>query len=101
MPVDEAAITNAVISVNGQSLRFLYDLYAEPTAVPAAVTGPIAYRGYCAADALGDVRGKVVICHGSRRAGMPSPAERAAALAGAGAAAVVTIADPGFTVAGR
>ena len=45
-----------------------------------------------------DVRGRIVICHGTHRQGLPSAAEREAALRAAGAAGMMTIADPGFTV---
>src|SRR5205085_1701506 len=58
----------------------------------------VAYRGYCAPDALGDVKGKVVVCHGTHRAGLPNDAQRRAAARTAGAAAYVAVADPGFTV---
>ena len=44
------------------------------------------------------MRGKIVLCYGWRRAGLTTAAERSAAVAAAGAAAIVTIADPGFTV---
>ena len=47
---------------------------------------------------LGDVRGKVVVCHGTHRAGLPGAAERLAAIKAGGAVALVTIADPGFAV---
>ena len=60
--------------------------------------GPIAYCGYCAAASLGDVRGKVVICHGTHRADQPSDSARVAAVNAEGAVAIVTIADPGFAV---
>jgi hypothetical protein len=98
VPIEEIAITKAAIRVGGRRLRFLHDLYADAAHVPQAITGTIAYRGYCGAAALGDVRGKVVVCHGTRRAGLPSGADRTKALAEAGAAAMITIADPGFVV---
>ncbi|HET9510344.1 MAG TPA: M28 family peptidase [Sphingomonas sp.] len=98
VPMEEIAIPSATIAVGERPLRFLHDLYAAPGQVPAAIDHPLAYRGYCAANAIGDVRGRIVICHGSRRTGMPSPADRLTALRKAGAEAVITIADPGFTV---
>lgn len=98
VPMEEMAISRATIQVGGRPLRFLHDLYALPGQVPAAIDRPLAYRGYCAPEALGDVRGKIVLCHGSRRPGMPSPADRIAALRKGGAEGLITIADPGFTV---
>ncbi len=38
--------------------------------MPPAIDAALAYRGYCAADTLGDVRGKIVICHRTHRAGL-------------------------------
>ena len=98
LPVEELAVRDAVLAVNGRRLDFLQDITVAPDSVDAPLATGIAYRGYCGAAALGDVRGKLVICHGSRRPGMPSAAERNAALVSGGAAAVAVIADPGFTV---
>jgi Zn-dependent M28 family amino/carboxypeptidase len=44
------------------------------------------------------VRGKIVICHGTHRDRLPGAAEREKAVRAAGAAGILTIADPGFTV---
>ena len=98
VPMEEVAIARADIRIGSRKLRFLHDLWTSGVNAPAALDAPIAYRGYCAADTLGDVRGKVVICHATRRAGLPSDADRNAALTKAGAAAILAIADPGFTV---
>ena len=99
VPMEELRVTRAAVSVGGAPLRFLHDIMMNPTpGMPGVIDGALAYRGYCAADALGDVRGKVVICHGTHRPGHPSDAERLTAVRAAGAAALVTIADPGFTV---
>jgi len=99
VPMDEIAVEQAVVSVGGRKLTFLYDFALAPTAaIPVALDAPLAYRGYCAAATLGDVHGKVVVCHGTHRAGLPGAAERLAAVKAAGAVALVTIADPGFAV---
>ena len=98
VPIEEVAISSADIRVDGRPLRFLHDITATPGQVPATFAAPLAYRGYCNPATIGEVRGRIVICHGSRRSGMPAVAERNAALDRAGAAGVVTIADPGFTV---
>ncbi|HVF94432.1 MAG TPA: M28 family peptidase [Sphingomonas sp.] len=80
-------------------LRFLHDYTLRPSSgMPRALDVRVAFRGYCAADALGDVRGKLVLCHGWRRAGLTTAAQRLAAVTAAGAAGMITIADPGFTV---
>ena len=98
LPLEELAVRDAAIAVSGRPLDFLQDIMVAPDSVGAPLDLGIAYRGYCGADALGDVRGKLVVCHGSRRPGTPSPAERSAALLHGGAAAVAVIADPGFTI---
>lgn len=99
VPMQELRVGQMSISVGGRPLRFLYDITMNPVpGMATTVDAPLAYRGYCTADVLGNVRGKVVICHGTHRAGHPSDAERAAAVEAGGAAGLVTIADPGFTV---
>ena len=67
-------------------------------AAPSTLEDALAYRGYCGADALGDVRGKLVICHAARRPGLPTDEQRRAALQQAGAIGMIAIADPGFTI---
>lgn len=99
VPMVELRMVQARIMVGGQPLRFLYDVMVNPiVGLPKTIDTALAYRGYCAPDTLGDVRGKIVICHGTRRAGHPDDQQRLAAIRAAGAAGVMTIADPGFTV---
>ena len=89
----------AQISVGNRPLRFLHDLTVSPSpAMPARIDAPLAYGGYCGAAALGDARGRIVICHGTHRPGLPGAAEREAAVRAAGAIGMMTIADPGFAV---
>ena len=97
--MDEIAVERAALSVGGRRLTFLYDYSLLPTAaLPPTLDAPLAYRGYCGSASLGDVRGKVVVCHGTHRAGLPTAAERLAAVKAAGAVGMITIADPGFTI---
>jgi hypothetical protein len=99
VPMHELTIERAAISAGNRPLVFLHDLTINPAAgMPARVDAPLAYGGYCATGALGDVRHKIVICHGTHRAGLPSAADREKAVRTAGAAGILTIADPGFTV---
>jgi hypothetical protein len=99
VPMHEIRIERAKLSVGNRPLVFLHELTVNPAAgMPVRVDAPLAYGGYCAGDALGDVRGKIVICHGTHRAGLPSAADRDRAVRAAGAAGILTIADPGFTV---
>jgi hypothetical protein len=98
VPMEEVAITGARVDVGGRPLRFLHDVTVPAQTAPSTLVGALAYRGYCAADVLGDVRGKLVICHAARRPGLPTNELRRAALIHAGAAGMISVADPGFTV---
>jgi hypothetical protein len=87
------------ISAGAAKLRFLHDITLRPSpGMPRSLNAPMVFRGYCGADALGDVRGKVVLCYGWRRAGLTNAAERQDAVEKAGAVGLITIADPGFTI---
>lgn len=99
VPMHEIAITRARITAGGRPLVFLHDLTVTPVSgTPARVNAPLAYGGYCGAASLGDVRGKIVICHGTHRPGLPNASDREKAVRAAGATGILTIADPGFTV---
>jgi len=99
VPMHEVAVLRAQFSVGGRPLVFLHDLTVSPSeAMPQRIDAPLAYGGYCAPSALRDVRGRIVICHGTHRQGLPGAAEREAAVRAAGAMGMMTIADPGFTV---
>jgi Zn-dependent M28 family amino/carboxypeptidase len=87
------------IAVGKTPLRLLYDITLSPSAgMPTTLDAPMVFAGYCTPDALGDVRGKVVLCYGWRRAGLTTGAQRSKAAAAAGALGIVTVADPGFTI---
>jgi hypothetical protein len=99
VPMHEIRVDGARISVGNRPLVFLHDLTISPnSATPPQVDAGLAYGGYCERGALGDVRGRIVICHGTHRAGLPTAAEREAAARAGGAIGMLTIADPGFTV---
>jgi hypothetical protein len=99
VPMREVAVVRARMSAGAQPLVFLHDLTVAPSAaMPQRLDAPLAYGGYCGASALRDVRGRIVICHGTHRQGLPGIAEREAAVRAAGAIGMMTIADPGFTV---
>jgi hypothetical protein len=99
VPMREVAVTRATFHVGDRPLVFLHDLTIAPDeGTPATVDAQLAYGGYCGAAALDDVGGKIVICHGTHKKGLPSGAERESAVRAAGAVGMLTIADPGFTV---
>lgn len=99
VPMDEWRLARADVRVGRRPLALLADVYVAPTAtMRTTIDAPLAYRGYCAPDVLGDVAGKLVICHGTRREGLTTPAAREAAVRAARGIGIVTIADPGFAV---
>src|SRR3954454_154045 len=99
VPMHEIRVPSATIMAGSRRVVFLHDVTVAPAfGMPTRVNGALAYRGYCSADALRDVRGKLVICHGTHKAELPGAAEREKAVRAAGAAGMLTIADPGFTV---
>ncbi len=83
----------------GIAVGFLNEITVRPTdALPSRVKGPLTFRGYCAPSDLKDARGKVVLCFNTKRAGLPTAAQRIAAADTAGAAALIQVDDPYFTV---
>lgn len=83
-----------------QALRFLHEITVRAEAtLPAALDAPLVFRGYCGrSDVSENVRGKVVVCFGGRRQGVPGAGERVAAATAAGAVGVLSVDDPGFTI---
>lgn len=83
----------------GQPIPFLRQVSVRPTdGLPRRVTGDLTFRGYCAPSDLADVRGKAVVCFNTKRTGLPSAGERIAAADKAGAAALIQVDDPYFTI---
>ena len=105
VPLHEVAVTAAdmrVVAPDGSAvpLKFLHDITPRPaTNLPATLSGPMRFAGYCStAEAGPELKGKIAVCYGSRRAGRAQGAERLAAVTAAGAVALLTIDDAGFTV---
>lgn len=81
------------------SLKFLYEITMTPSRdMLRDAAGALVFRGYCGADAMADVAGKIVLCFGTQRTGLPSGAERAANARGGGALGLVNVDDPFFTI---
>ena len=59
--------------MEGVRLEFLQEITvaASETALREGV-GALAFRGYCGKDAMTDVAGKIVVCFGTQRAGLPN-----------------------------
>ncbi len=97
----EPAGTSFVVERPGGMLKldFLQEITvaASETALREGA-GALAFRGYCGKEAMTDVAGKIVVCFGTQRAGLPGGAERAANAQAAGALGVVNVDDPYFTI---
>lgn len=100
IPLEEVAVPYATLrGSSGGELAFLDEFNISPNpGLPSSLSAPLAYRGYCGVDALGDIAGKLVICHGTKKAGLPSDEQREAAVRAAGGVGIANIADPGHTV---
>jgi hypothetical protein len=97
--MEEIRVERASVKVGKKSLRHLQEFRVNPSGgMPNSLTATLVYRGYCDAATLGDVRDKMVICHATNRAGLPDASQRDAAVVKAGAAGIINISDPGFTV---
>jgi hypothetical protein len=82
-----------------RTMPFLHAWSVQPSsALPATVGGNVAFRGLCTPDRLGDLRGKVLVCLNTRRAGAPGAAQIVQAATASGAAALVQVDNPHFTV---
>jgi hypothetical protein len=105
-PVHESRVETAGTSFtvwrgerSATPLRFLHDITVRPTdTLPASLDAPMTFRGYCAPSDLAEAAGKVVICFNTKRAGLPSGAQRVQAAQAAGAAGIVQVDDPYFTI---
>jgi hypothetical protein len=96
---EEVSVASATLRTPSGDLAFLDDFtVASNPALPAALSATIAFRGYCAADALGNVTGKLVVCYGTLREGLPSSDERNAAVRAAGGVGTATVLDPGYSI---
>jgi hypothetical protein len=94
---DFAVVRNA----GGEArLRFLHEISVRPSeSLPSTLDAPLSFRGYCSTSDMGaDLHGKIAVCFGGRRQGLPSASERLAAVSAAGAAGLVAVDDPGFTM---
>jgi hypothetical protein len=81
-------------------LSFLHQITVRATdELPIGVEGALSFRGYCSAAEMGsNMYGRIAVCFGGRRRGVPSAADRIKAAADAGALGLINVDDPGFTI---
>src|SRR5262245_9323341 len=65
------------------NLKFLHEIGIRATGeLPASIDAPLSFRGYCSAAEMGsDMRGKIAVCFGGRRQGVPGGNDRLRAAA--------------------
>ena len=98
--VEPAGTSFVVVRDNGSTLplEFLQQITIAAAQGLPAFEAPLSFRGYCGRDAMQGVAGRIVICFGTQRQGLPTAAERTANAKAAGALAIVNVDDPGFTI---
>ena len=104
-PVHEVAVERGtVIAVRrgdnmAEPLGFLQHVTVRPTdELPPNLDAPLTFRGYCAPSDLAGAKGKVVVCFNTKRAGMTTAGQRIVAAQAAGAAGLMQVDDPYFTI---
>ncbi len=93
--------TNFVVERGGKAmtLAFLQEITVGASAMlPAKVDAAMTFRGYCGKDAMAGVAGKVVVCFGTQRAGLPTGGERVMNARLGGAAGLINVDDPYFSI---
>lgn len=103
-PLHEARVTGATVAATAASgasvsLPFLKAFTVRAADdLPSAVEAPVLWGGLCRSEDLAAARGKWVVCLSSRRKGETTAAQRLAAAEAAGAAGLVNVDDPFFTI---
>jgi hypothetical protein len=81
------------------TLKFLQQISISATdALMPKLEAPLTFRGYCGKEVMADVAGKIVVCFGTQRQGLPSGSARSAAARDGNAVGIVTVDDPYFTI---
>jgi len=102
--MSEVAVDTATFTVerdHGAALpiEFLQQITVTPsTGLPPETEAPLTFRGYCGKEAMKDITGKIVVCFGTQRQGLPAGAERTANARAGNAAGILTVDDPYFTI---
>jgi hypothetical protein len=106
VPMHEVAVTPegtsfTLIGRDGSqtALVFLQQITISPAeGLPVQLEAPLTFRGYCGKDAMADVAGKIVVCFGTQRDGLPSGAARAANARDGKALGLINVDDPYFLI---
>ena len=100
--VEKSGTRFDIVRANGgrTNLDFLRQITVRATdELPASLDASLSFRGYCSAAEMSEkMFGKVAVCFGGRRRGVPSAADRIKAAIDAGAVGLINVDDPGFTI---
>ena len=103
-PVHESRVDAADLQIEDNRGRWVRPEFLQHFSVRAAddlppeVRGAMLFAGYCRPEDLAAASGKVVFCFNTRRTGLTTSSERIRNAQAAGAAAMVQVDDPGFTL---
>src|SRR6202041_3444006 len=106
VPMHEVSVTPegtsfALVSRDGAAtaLTFLQQITIAPAEdLPAELNAALTFRGYCGKETMADIAGKVVVCFGTQREGMPGGAVRVANAREGNALGLINVDDPYFTI---
>jgi Zn-dependent M28 family amino/carboxypeptidase len=80
-------------------IEFLQRITIAPLeGLPPSLEGPLTFRGYCGRESMSDIAGKIVVCFGTQRDGLPSSTQRAANARTGNALGLINVDDPYFTI---
>ncbi len=81
------------------NLKFLQQITIAPAEnLAAKLEAALTFRGYCGKDAMAGIAGKIVVCFGTQRAGLPNASVRAANAREGGAVGLIAVDDPYFSI---
>ena len=106
VPMHEIAVVAegtsfTLLGANGAEtpLKFLQQISISPTDdLSAKLEAQLTFRGYCGKDAMSEVAGKIVVCFGTQREGLPNGTARAANAREGKALGLISVDDPYFSI---
>jgi hypothetical protein len=106
VPMHEVAVTPAgtrfaLLQADGSEtpLAFLEQITIAPVEnLPPKLEAALTFRGYCGREAMADIAGRIVVCFGNQREGLPAAGERSANARAGKAVGVINIDDSYFTI---
>jgi hypothetical protein len=106
VPMHEVAVTPegtrfTLIARDGSptDIEFLQRIVITPLeGLSPTLEAPLTFRGYCGKEAMSEIDGKIVVCFGTQREGLPSYTQRAANARMGKALGLINVDDPYFAI---